>query len=208
MSATTSRPSSGTPAHDRSVLRQKVPLRLLAAFAVGVVLGGFGFSQLLDSRDQRDRNAVVALVAFPQSADSCEAQPPKDSVRLSGFGVGQWWSRAEHRSWGSRREAGRRYTQHRSAPAVTPGSTGQLAVELWFECSVARLQREPLPLGLSVETDDEQGRKVSYPVALVGDDWERDALSKCSGIFAVGLTRNRPRPPALERLSSSGKRAW
>ncbi|WP_328652601.1 hypothetical protein OG598_00790 [Micromonospora sp. NBC_00330] len=177
---------SGTPAHDRSVLRQKVPLRLLAAFAVGVVLGGFGFSQLRDSRDQRDRNAVVALVAFPQSADSGSAAS-EGSVRLSGYlalangGPGPSTVRGVHA------ERPGVVIHSIGAPRLLPpGSTGQLAVELWFECSVARLQREPLPLGLSVETDDEQGRKVSYPVALVGDDWERDALSKCSGIFAVG----------------------
>ncbi|RAO11068.1 hypothetical protein [Micromonospora noduli] len=177
---------SGIPAHDRSVLRQKVPLRLLAAFAVGVVLGGFGFSQLRDSRDQRDRNAVVALVAFPQSADSGSAAS-EGSVRLSGYlalangGPGSITVRGVHAE-----RPGVVISSIGTPRLLPPGSTGQLAVELWFECSVARLQREPLPLGLSVETDDEQGRKVSYPVALVGDDWERDALSKCSGIFAVG----------------------
>ncbi|MEV0809812.1 hypothetical protein [Micromonospora sp. NPDC050200] len=73
---------SDTTAHDRLVVRQKMTLRLVAAFVVGVVLGGFGVSQLRDSRDQRERNVVVAFVAFPQSADSGSAAS-EGSVRLS-----------------------------------------------------------------------------------------------------------------------------
>ena len=177
---------SGTSVHDRLVVRQKMTLRLVAAFVVGVVLGGFGVSQLRDSRDQRERNAVVAFVAFPQSGDSGSAAS-EGSVRLSGYlalanaGPGPITVRQVHA-----KRPGVVIHSIGSPRLLPAGNTGQLAVELWFECSVARLQREPLPLGLSVETDDKQGREVSYPVALVGSDWEREALSKCSGIDTMG----------------------
>lgn len=86
---------SGTSVHDRLVVRQKMTLRLVAAFVVGVVLGGFGVSQLRDSRDQRERNAVVAFVAFPQSADSGSAAPrdPSDCP-----GIWRWPTPAPGRS--------------------------------------------------------------------------------------------------------------
>ncbi|SBT49811.1 hypothetical protein GA0070621_3564 [Micromonospora narathiwatensis] len=65
-------------------------------------------------------------------------------------------------------------------PRLLPlGGTGQLVVEMLFECSVAFFQ-EPLPLGFSVETEDKQVREVSYAVALVGSDWERVAQFKCA----------------------------
>ncbi|MER7894276.1 hypothetical protein ABTX15_31160 [Micromonospora sp. NPDC094482] len=177
---------SGTTAHDRLVVRQKMTLWLVAAFVVGIVLGGFGVSQLLDSRDQRERNAMVALVAFPQSA-SLGSSASEGSVQLSGYlalanaGPAPITVRGVH---AERPGVVIRTIGH--PRLLPPGSTGQLAVELRFECSVARIQREPLPLGLSVETDDEQGREVSYPVALVGSDWERDALSSCARIATAG----------------------
>ena len=169
---------SGTTTPDRLTVRQKMTLRLVAAFVVGVVLGGFGVSELRDSRDQRERNAVVALVALPQSADF-GGSSAQGSVQLSG--------QLMLINAGPAPITVRRVQAERSGVVVRstgqprllpPGGTGQLLVELRFECSIA-FQPEPLSLQLSVETDDKQVREVSYPVALVGSDWERDAQRMC-----------------------------
>ncbi|MFU8875432.1 hypothetical protein [Micromonospora sp. SL4-19] len=171
---------SGSTAHDRLVIRQKFAVRLVAVFVVGVVLGGFGVSQLRDSRDQRERNAVVALVAVPQAAMGGSASP--GSVQLSGYLMLINAGPAPITVHGA--QAGRpgvvlnSIGQPRLLP---PGSTGQLVVELQFECSIA-FQPEPLSLRLSVETDDKQVREVSYPVALAGSLWEREALFDCEHV--------------------------
>ncbi|WP_319463947.1 hypothetical protein [Micromonospora sp. RTP1Z1] len=169
---------SGTTTHDRLMARRKMTLRLVAAFVVGVVLGGFGVSQLRDSRDQRERNAVVALVALPQSAN-LGGSFSEGSVQLPGqlmlinAGPAPITVRAvqAERPGVVVRNTG----QLRLLP---PGGTGQVLVELRFECSIA-FQPEPLSLRLSVETDDKRVREVTYPVALAGSDWERDALGMC-----------------------------
>jgi hypothetical protein len=61
---------------------------------------------------------------------------------------------------------------------IPPGGTGQVMVELRFECSNS-FQPVPLSLRLSAETQDEHVREVTYPVALQGSDWQRDALGEC-----------------------------
>ncbi|GIJ17611.1 hypothetical protein Vgi01_42950 [Micromonospora gifhornensis] len=169
---------SGTGTSDRPMAGWKMTLHLVAALAVGVVLGGFGVSELRDSRDLRERNAVVALVALPQSANF-GGSAAQGSVQLSGqlllinAGPAPITVREvqAERPGFTVRSTG----QPRLLP---PGGTGQLLVELRFECSVA-IQPEPLSLRLSVETDDRQVREVTHPVALVGSAWERDAQSMC-----------------------------
>ncbi len=64
-------------------------------------------------------------------------------------------------------------------PELPPGSTGQILVEMSFDCSVA-FRQEPLSLRFSVETGDRRVREVGYPVAIAGSDWERDAQSMCA----------------------------
>ncbi|MET8550897.1 hypothetical protein ABZ356_10370 [Micromonospora zamorensis] len=59
--------AAGSVVSDRLLTRRKVSVRLVAAFVVGGILGGFGVSELRDSREERERNASVALVAFPAS---------------------------------------------------------------------------------------------------------------------------------------------
>ncbi|WP_319463206.1 hypothetical protein [Micromonospora sp. RTP1Z1] len=170
---------SGTATHDRLMVRQQMALRLVAAFVVGVVLGGFGVSQLRDSRDQRERNAVVALVAFPASADFGSSSSSQGSVQLNGrlilvnAGPAPITAREVHAE-----RPGVVIHSIGQPRLLPPGGTGQLVVELGFECSIA-FQPEPLSLRFSVETNDKQVREVSRPVALVGSDWERDALSNC-----------------------------
>ncbi|MDZ5447886.1 hypothetical protein U2F26_35210 [Micromonospora sp. 4G57] len=61
---------SGGTTPDRHMGRWKLNVRLVAAFVVGVVLGGVGVSELRDSREERERSASVSLVAFPASAGS------------------------------------------------------------------------------------------------------------------------------------------
>lgn len=169
---------SGTATSDRLMARRKMTLRLVAAFVVGVVLGGFSVSQLRDSRDQRERNAVVALVALPRSANlGCSSS--QGSVQLSGLLMVINAGPAPITVRGvtaERRGVVIHSIEH--SRLLPPGGTGQVMVELRFERSIA-FQSDPLSLRLSVETEDEQVREVTYPVALFGSDWQRDALGMC-----------------------------
>ncbi|MFR9778678.1 hypothetical protein ACL02O_21855 [Micromonospora sp. MS34] len=169
---------SATTTADRLMARRKMALRLVAAFVVGVVLGGFGVSELRDSRDQRERNGAVALVALPRSADF-GGSSAQGSVQLSGLLM---LINAGPAPITVRRvQAERPGVDVRSTGQprlLPPGGTGQVLVELRFECSIA-FRPEPLSLRVSVETGDKRVSEVTYPVALVGSDWERDALSMC-----------------------------
>ncbi|MET7970301.1 hypothetical protein [Micromonospora sp. NPDC005305] len=170
-------PGSTTP--DRLRAGRKRTLRLAAAFVVGVVLGGFAVGELRDSRDERERNGVVALVALPVSAN-LGGSSAQGSVALSGqltlinAGPAPVTVRGAH---GERPGVVVRSTGE--GPRLPPGGTRQLLVELSFDCSTA-FQQEPLSLRFSVETEDKRVREVGYPVALVGSDWERDARSMCA----------------------------
>lgn len=169
---------SGAATSDRLTARRRMTLRLVAAFVVGVVLGGFGVSHLRDARDQRERNAVVALVAVPRSANF-GGSSSQGSVQLSGALMVINAGPAPITVRGVKAE--RRGVVIRSiehSRLIPPGGTGQVVVELRFECSTA-FQPEPLPLRVSVETQDEKVREVTYPVALFGSDWQRDALGMC-----------------------------
>ncbi|WBB92257.1 hypothetical protein [Verrucosispora sp. WMMC514] len=162
----------------RHIARRKMVLRLVAAFVVGVVLGGFGVSELRDSRDQRERSAAVALVALPRSADF-GGSSAQGSIQLSGQLTLINAGPAPITVRGVQAERPGAAVRGTGQPRLLPpGGTGQLLVELRFECSIA-FQPEPLSLRLSVETEDGQVREVTHPVALVGSDWERDAKSMC-----------------------------
>ncbi|MER7440402.1 hypothetical protein [Micromonospora avicenniae] len=178
---------SGTTADDRLVTRRKMALGLVAVFVVGVVLGGFAV-QRRDSRVQRERNGVVALVAIPQSASSgssnfqtttIEGGSAAPQVRLTGQLMLINACPAPITVRGVAVEVPGMASTSSGQPRLSPlGGTGQLVVELLSECSVALL-REPLQLRFEVETEDKQVREVGYPVALAGSDWQRVALSSC-----------------------------
>ncbi|MEV0427519.1 hypothetical protein [Micromonospora sp. NPDC050495] len=157
---------------------RKVALGLVAAFVAGVVLGGVGISQLRDSRAQRERNAVVALVAVPRSAN-LGGSSVQGSVQLSGLLMVVNTGPAPVTVRGVTAERPgvvlRSIEDSRLLPA---GGTGQVVVELRFDCTTA-FQSDPLSLRLSVETGDARTREVSYPVALFGSEWHRDAMTMC-----------------------------
>ena len=164
--------------HGHVATRQKMILRLVAAFIAGVVLGGVGVGQLRDSREQRERAAVVALVALPESVN-LGGSSIEGSVELNGqlllinAGPAPITVHAVHAE-----RPGVLIRNTGQPRLLRPGGTGQILVELQFECSIA-FQPEPLSVRFSVETDNKQVSEVRYPVALVGSSWERDAMSMC-----------------------------
>ncbi|MET7821612.1 hypothetical protein [Micromonospora zamorensis] len=168
-----SRNVEGKVANRRELLR-----RFLAAFVCGVVLGGVGVSTLRDSRAQRERSAVVTLVALPGSGYSGGSND-RGSVRLNGqltlinTGPAPITIRAVHAE-----RPGVQVSGMGQARLIRPGGTGQILVDLQLDCSIA-FQPEPLSVRFSVETDDKRVREVRHPVALVGSAWQQDALGMC-----------------------------
>ncbi|MET8912578.1 hypothetical protein [Micromonospora sp. NPDC004551] len=172
---------SGGTTPDRLVARRMMNVRLVAAFVVGAVLGGFGVSELRDSRDERERNASVSLVAFPEHSGSgrwditavlqmdgqlavINAGPAPITVRAA----------AGQRPGIQVRDTGQ-------SRLLRPGGTGWIDVKLRIECSSSTaFDSEPLSIRFSVETADRQVREVSYPVAVEGTAWHREAEHPCT----------------------------
>ncbi|WP_410815532.1 hypothetical protein [Micromonospora sp. 050-3] len=158
--------------------RRSVLLQLVVAFVIGVVLGGIGVGELRDSRAQRERSSVVALVALPESGYSGGSNS-RGTVRLNGqltlinTGPAPITIRAIQAEG-----PGAQVRGMGQARLIRPGGTGQILVDLTLECSTA-FQPEPLSVRFSVETEDKRLREVRYPVALVGSAWQEDALGMC-----------------------------
>lgn len=168
----------GGVAGDRLLSARKVSVRLVAAFVVGVVLGGLGVNGLRDSREDRERNSSVALVALPASVSGggsdvpgvlrldgqlavINAGPAPITVRgAAGQGPGVLV-----------RDTGR-------SRLLRPGGTGWIDVNLRLECASA-FGNEPLSMRFSVETGDRHMREVRYPVALRGSVWHFRAEPSC-----------------------------
>lgn len=161
------------------VVRRRMKVRLVAVFVVGVVLGGVGVSDLRDSREERERNVSVSLVAFPASTRSAGSDVKgvlqmDSQLAVINAGPAPITVRA---AAGHRPGVRVRYTGE--SRLIRPGGTSWIDVKLRIECPIA-FGSEPLSLRFSVETADQQVRETSYPVALVGSTWHQDAEVPCA----------------------------
>ncbi|MFE9184111.1 hypothetical protein ACFYMB_12390 [Micromonospora haikouensis] len=165
-------------AADRDPSGQRRNVRLVAALLAGVVLGGVGVNELRDSREQRQRNASVSLVAFPASGSGggsdvagvlqmdarlavVNAGPAPITLRaVTGRGPG-----VVLRDTGQSR-------------LVRPGGVEWIGVKLRLECATA-FGSEPLVVRFSVETADRRTREATYPVAMRDSVWHRGAEVPC-----------------------------
>ncbi|MEU3456420.1 hypothetical protein ABZ671_22900 [Micromonospora sp. NPDC006766] len=160
---------------NRLTAMRKMNVRLVAAFVVGVVLGGVGVSELRDSREERERNTSVSLVAFPApisngTSDGAGVLQMDAQLTLVNAGPAPITVRA---ATGER--PGFRVNDFGQSRLLRPGGTGWIDVKLNIECSAFSI--EPLPVRFSVETPDRQVREVTYSVALAGSAWHHS----CNG---------------------------
>ncbi|MEV4658784.1 hypothetical protein [Micromonospora sp. NPDC049301] len=163
----------------RLVTKRKWNVRLVAAFVVGVVLGGIGVGELRDSREERERNASVSLVAFPASA----AGGGSDAMgilwmdgQLAVINAGPAPITV---SAASGQRPGVQVHDTGQSRLLRPGGTGWINVKLRIECALA-FGSEPLSIRFSVETADRQVSEVSYPVAVAGSVWHYGAERPCA----------------------------
>ncbi|SCE76554.1 hypothetical protein [Micromonospora chokoriensis] len=178
---------SNHPAQGHPVTRRKMVLGLVAVFVVGALIGGFAV-QRRASHEQRERNSVVALVAFPQSASlgsstfqtaSLDAGSGAPQVKMTGHLMVVNAGPAPITVRQAAADRPGLVSASTGRPRLSPlGGTGELVVELLFECSAAFF-REPLSLDFEVETEDKHVREVSYRVTLAGSDWQRVAPATC-----------------------------
>ncbi|MEV6812966.1 hypothetical protein [Micromonospora sp. NPDC051296] len=155
--------------------RRAAVLLLVAAFIVGVVAGGLGMTEIRDSREQRERDATVALVALPASARS-GGGTPTGAVRLNaqlalintGPAPITVQSARAQRPGVLIRDTGHTRT-------LRPGGTGWVDVELLLQCPTT-FDPEPVLMTFSVETAAGRVREVDYPIALATGSWA-DAVS-------------------------------
>lgn len=163
----------------------KAQLRLVAAFLVGLLLGGFSVNELRDLREQRERAASVALVVIPGAARN-DGVVTKDvaeldgSVEVTNHGPLPFTIRAVQAQTSGVLIQGTGQPQ-----SLRPGNTRWLDVKLRLTCPL-EVRDEPLSMRLSVETADRQIREVHYPVALHASGWHVQALHLC---FEAGLDR-------------------
>ncbi|MEU8083825.1 hypothetical protein AB0B57_09430 [Micromonospora sp. NPDC049101] len=153
-------------------------MRLVAAFAVGIVLGGAGIGVLRSSREERQRNATVSLVAFPVSSGSLGADT--DVVQMDGqLAVINAGPAPITVKSATGQRPGVQVQDTGQSRLVRPGGTTWISVRLRIECALA-FGSEPLSIRFSVETADRQVREVSYPVAVAGSAWHQGAERPCT----------------------------
>ncbi|RIV38035.1 hypothetical protein D2L64_13920 [Micromonospora radicis] len=158
---------------------RKAVWRFAAVFVVGALLGGIGVDALHDYRAQRAQDAVVALVALPDSANyggSSDGRRVQLSGRLTVVNAGPA-PVTIHEVQAQRPDVTVR-SPRQQPRLLSPGETAHLLVEVGLDCTVWG-PLGPLPVRLSVQTRDGQVREFSYPVALPTSYWERDGLGMC-----------------------------
>lgn len=167
---------SGATSTRRAV--KKAQLRLIAAFLVGLLLGGISVNELRDRREQRERAASVALVVIPGAART-DGVVTKDvaeldgSVEVSNFGPLPVTIRAVQAQ-----TSGVLIQDTGQSQSLRPGSTRWLDVKLRLQCP-PEVRDEPLPMRVSVETADRKVREFGYPVDLYRSGWHSQAGILC-----------------------------
>ncbi|WFF06675.1 hypothetical protein O7622_27190 [Micromonospora sp. WMMD1076] len=174
---------------DRLVSRRTMNVRLVAALVIGVVLGGAGASELRVSRDERERNASVVLVALPEDSVSGDSGTEVLGViqldgQLAVINAGPApitvGAAAGQRPGIQVRDTGQ-------SKLLRPGGTGWIDVKVRIECSSSTaFESEPLSIRSSVETADRRIREVNYPVAVKGGAWDRAAEMPCAYLSYAG----------------------
>ncbi|RNI03329.1 hypothetical protein EEZ25_11160 [Micromonospora aurantiaca] len=183
------RQSAGRTAPVRLVAKRRRNVRLVAAFVVGVVLGGIGAGELRDSREERERNASVSLVAFPASVGS-GGSDATGILRMDGqlAVINAGPAPITVSSATGQRPAVQVHDTGQSR-LLRPGGTGWISVKLRIECTLA-FGSEPLSIRFSVQTADRQVREVSYPVAVAGSAWHHGAERPCAGLADSAMYRD------------------
>ena len=174
---------SGATSTRRAV--KKAQLRLIAAFLVGLLLGGVSVNELRDRREQRERAASVALVVIPGAArtDGVVTKGVAEldgSVEVSNFGPLPVTIRTVQAQ-----TSGVLIQDTGQSQSLRPGSTRWLDVKLRLQCPL-EVRDEPLSTRISVETADRKIREFRYPVALHRSGWHTHAGFLC---LQAGLDR-------------------
>ncbi|MEU5945165.1 hypothetical protein ABZ793_06330 [Micromonospora sp. NPDC047465] len=173
------RQPAGRTAPVRLAASRKWNVRLVAAFVVGIVLGGVGVGELRDSREERERNGSVSLVAFPASTGSGGADAT-DVLQLDGqLAVINAGPAPITVNSATGQRPGVQVHDTGQPRLLRPGGTAWISVKLRIECALA-FGSEPLSIRFSVETADRQVREVSYPVAVAGSAWHQGAERPCT----------------------------
>ncbi|MEV4122470.1 hypothetical protein [Micromonospora sp. NPDC049645] len=160
---------------------RKGNVRLVAAFVVGIAFGGIGVGVLRDSREARERNASVSLVAFPASFGGGGADATGVLQMDGQLAVINAGPRPITVNSATGQRPGVQVRDTGQSRLLRPGGTAWLGVKLRFECASA-FGSEPLSIRFSVETADRQIREVSYPVAVMGSVWHQGAERPCTAL--------------------------
>ncbi|MBM7085507.1 hypothetical protein [Micromonospora humidisoli] len=165
-------PTTGPARH---TVRPRIILGLVAAFAAGAVLGGWGVDRAQEARARQERDAAVALVAIPAGTEGGGTNSDgrariEGSLAVVNAGPALVTVRSVRAESPTVlvRDLGRTWL-------IRPGGTGWIGVVVLFQCGEAPAA-EPLPVRFSVQTADGQVREARYPVAIVGSTW-LDVLS-------------------------------
>ncbi|MEV4843420.1 hypothetical protein AB0K20_09405 [Micromonospora matsumotoense] len=150
---------------------------LVAAFAAGTVLGGWGVDRSREARARQERDAAVTLVAIPAGVESGGVNSGgrariEGSLAVVNAGPSPITVRSV------RAESPTVLIQNLGLTRlIRPGGTGWIGVVVLFQCGEA-VGTEPLSMRFSVQTADGQVREARYPAALVGSVW----LDRLSGM--------------------------
>ncbi|MER7443393.1 hypothetical protein [Micromonospora avicenniae] len=169
---------------DHLLAGRRTAVQLVAAFVVGVLLGGFAVSELWGSQEERARNSSVALVAFPASiggggTDALGVLQLDGQLAVINAGPAPITVRAA-----TGQGQGVLVRDTGTSRSLRPGGTTWIDVELCLDC-VTAFGSEPLSMRFSVETGDGRISEFSYPIALVGSMWQVGTEQLCANLRAM-----------------------
>lgn len=154
-----------------------VTVRLLAAFAAGLVLGGAAVAAWWNSRPAHTPSVRLAALA---SSAAGAAPDVKGVVRVDGrLAVINAGAEPVTVRSATGTGTGVAVTSNGQAQVLRPGDTGLIGVTVRVECAtVARA--EPLAVDISVDTADGQRHEDGYAVTYAGSAWDRGAQRWCA----------------------------
>ncbi|WP_328416819.1 hypothetical protein OG470_27520 [Micromonospora sp. NBC_00389] len=151
-------------------------VHLVAAFALGVAIGGVGVAKLQDRRDERAQSATVALVAMAGGSNGGDRGNGTADLDAQLIVINAGHAPITARVVGAQ-ESGVLVRDAGQPQLLDPGGTGVIDLRVTVECEIA--EPDPLPMRFSVQTADQRTHEISYTVAVEGSAWHQRVDALC-----------------------------
>ncbi|MER5456042.1 hypothetical protein ABT008_14770 [Micromonospora sp. NPDC002389] len=176
-------PATGTRrvSRDRRPSRRRTTLYVLAAFAVGVAVGGLGARDARDVHPEPERPQIAALVSHPGQSRGVVSRG-SDRVELDAqlMVVNAGTVPLRVRVLDSDRP-GLRISGNPQVSTVRPMRTAAIDVRVLVPCATALgVGPEPLYVRLAVQDESALISEQEQPLAFSGSHWQEQARLSCT----------------------------